>query len=272
MLSTALSCSVQQMAFRSCLSGRPSTAVCRAVSPPCSLTRQLQTGAQQQLPALRLQPGVQLPRSRHQRRQQQCSALPQHAQQALLDLSSHPQVQQVAEVAEGLETPVQLIYVVTLLGFLVVGAYLIVRQVLIRRDLEEAAKVLGERIRTGSESSEDSFQLGVVLLRKKLFTQAVKHLQKAKENWGGDPDELAQVHNALGFAFFNIQKYDLAVQEYGEAVRKQPGYVTALNNLGDAYEKKKNFKQALETYKEALNYAPGNKIATSRVQELQRLV
>jgi len=49
-------------------------------------------------------------------------------------------------------------------------------------------------------------------------------------------------------------------------------YVTALNNLGDAYEKKKNFKQALETYKEALNYAPGNKIATSRVQELQRLV
>lgn len=27
-------------------------------------------------------------------------------------------------------------------------------QVLIRRDLEEAAKVLGERIRTGSESSE----------------------------------------------------------------------------------------------------------------------
>ena len=49
-----------------------------------------------------------------------CSALPPQAlavQQPVLDL------------AEGLETPVQLIYLLTLLGFLVVGAYLVVRQV-----------------------------------------------------------------------------------------------------------------------------------------------
>ncbi len=36
---------------------------------------------------------------------------------------------QVADLAEGLEAPVQLVYLVTLLGFLVVGAYLVVRQV-----------------------------------------------------------------------------------------------------------------------------------------------
>ena len=35
----------------------------------------------------------------------------------------------LGEVSEGLETPVQLIYLVTLLGFVVVGAYLVVRQV-----------------------------------------------------------------------------------------------------------------------------------------------
>lgn len=35
----------------------------------------------------------------------------------------------VADLAEGLEAPVQLVYLVTLLGFLVVGAYLVVRQV-----------------------------------------------------------------------------------------------------------------------------------------------
>jgi hypothetical protein len=40
------------------------------------------------------------------------------------------------------------------MGFLVVGAYLVVRQVLIRRELEEAAKVLGERVRTGDASGE----------------------------------------------------------------------------------------------------------------------
>lgn len=43
-------------------------------------------------------------------------------------LSTHAQ-QLVAEVAEGLEAPVQLVYLVTLMGFLVVGAYLVVRQV-----------------------------------------------------------------------------------------------------------------------------------------------
>lgn len=43
-------------------------------------------------------------------------------------LSTHTQ-RLVAEVAEGLEAPVQLAYLVTLMGFLVVGAYLVVRQV-----------------------------------------------------------------------------------------------------------------------------------------------
>jgi len=35
----------------------------------------------------------------------------------------------LADLAEGLEEPVQLVYLVFLLGFLVVGAYLVVRQV-----------------------------------------------------------------------------------------------------------------------------------------------
>jgi hypothetical protein len=53
-----------------------------------------------------------------------------------------------------LETPIQLIYLTALLGFLAAGAYLVVRQVLIRRELDEAAKALGERIRTGEATCE----------------------------------------------------------------------------------------------------------------------
>jgi hypothetical protein len=63
-------------------------------------------------------------------------------------------LQPLYETAEGLETPIQLIYLLTLLGFLGVGAYLVVRQVLIRRELDEAAKALGERIRTGEATCE----------------------------------------------------------------------------------------------------------------------
>ena len=36
-----------------------------------------------------------------------------------------------ADLAEGLEAPVQLLYLATLLGFVAVGAYLVVRQVLV---------------------------------------------------------------------------------------------------------------------------------------------
>ena len=90
----------------------------------------------------------------------------------------------VADLAEGLEAPVQLVYLLTLLGFLVVGAYLVVRQVgsisnpnhppfpclvintklaaspccalqvLIRRELEEAARTLGDRVRQKDATCE----------------------------------------------------------------------------------------------------------------------
>lgn len=40
---------------------------------------------------------------------------------------------------------------------------------------------------------QDYFELGVILLRKKLFTQATKNLEKAKKGWEGEPEELAQV-------------------------------------------------------------------------------
>ena len=42
-------------------------------------------------------------------------------------------------------------------------------------------------------SMQDYYELGVILLRKKLFTQATKNLEKAKKTWDGEPDELAQV-------------------------------------------------------------------------------
>ena len=42
--------------------------------------------------------------------------------------------------------------------------------------------------------AQDFFELGVILLRKKLFTQATRNLEKAKKSWQGEEDELAKVH------------------------------------------------------------------------------
>ena len=52
-----------------------------------------------------------------------------------------------------------------------------------------------------------------------------------------------QVHNALGFAYFNMDRTELATKNYRRAIELQPGYTTAWNNLGDAYEKIKDWDQ-----------------------------
>jgi hypothetical protein len=40
---------------------------------------------------------------------------------------------------------------------------------------------------------QDYYELGVILTRKKLFTQATKNLEKAKKTWDGEEADLAQV-------------------------------------------------------------------------------
>ena len=99
----------------------------------------------------------------------------------------------IADLAEGLETPVQLIYLSLLVVLLSGAAFIVVRQVLVQREMDERSKVLSELIRTGEATSEDYFELGVVLARRKLFTQALKNYNKAIKLWDGDETELAQV-------------------------------------------------------------------------------
>lgn len=66
-----------------------------------------------------------------------------------------------------------------------------------------------------------------------------------------------------------MEKPALAIDNYKKAVEMQPGYVTAWNNLGNAFEKARDWKQAYEAYSEALSYAPDNKIAREKADMLR---
>lgn len=92
----------------------------------------------------------------------------------------------------------------------------------------------------------------------------MKNLEKCKQVWDGEEVELAQVYNALGFAYLAMDRPDLAEANYREAVKLQPGYVTAWNNLGDSLERKGSFREALKAYEEALTYEATNEIAKAR--------
>ena len=65
----------------------------------------------------------------------------------------------IAEVADGLEGGIQAIYLGSLLAILGFAGFIIVRQVLIRRELDDSAKKMGERIRAGDATAEEYFEM-----------------------------------------------------------------------------------------------------------------
>lgn len=81
--------------------------------------------------------------------------------------------------------------------------------------------------------------------------------------------KLKQVYNALGVSYVRDGKLEKGVAQFETAVKLQPGYVTAWNNLGDAYEKKKELKSALKAFEEVLLFDPNNKLARPRRDALK---
>lgn len=81
-----------------------------------------------------------------------------------------------------------------------------------------------------------------------------------------------QVYNALGVSYVRDGKLEKGITQFETAVKLQPGYVTAWNNLGDAYEKKKDLKSALKAFEEVLLFDPTNKIARPRRDALKERV
>ncbi|XP_010665120.1 tetratricopeptide repeat domain-containing protein PYG7, chloroplastic isoform X1 [Vitis vinifera] len=175
----------------------------------------------------------------------------------------------VYEVGELFELGIQLSYLLLLLGLIGVGTFFVIRQVLVRRELDLSAKELQEQVRSGDASATELFELGAVMLRRKFYPAATKFLLQAIEKWDGDDQDLAQVYNALGVSYVRDGKLEKGITQFENAVKLQPGYVTAWNNLGDAYEKKKDLKSALKAFEEVLLFDPNNKVARPRRDALK---
>lgn len=175
----------------------------------------------------------------------------------------------VYEIGELFEVGIQLSYLLLLLALLGVGTFFVIRQVLVRRELDLSAKELQEQVRSGDASATELFELGAVMLRRKFYPAANKYLLQAIEKWDGDDQDLAQVYNALGVSYIRDGKLEKGIQQFETAVKLQPGYVTAWNNLGDAYEKKKDLKSALKAFEEVLLFDPNNKVARPRRDALK---
>ncbi|MGL5077088.1 MAG: tetratricopeptide repeat protein [Waterburya sp.] len=164
-----------------------------------------------------------------------------------------------------------IVYISTLLAILVFAAIYILREVIKTRKQESTFSRLQNKLKNEKGTAEEYYELGSLYLDKKLFVQSVSLLNKAlKANKELEPENQALIHNALGYAYFAQEQYDIAIRQYKEALKLYPEYVVALNNLGNVYEKKQMIVKAVEMYQEALKYEPDNSVAQHRVKSLEK--
>ncbi|OUC16618.1 MAG: hypothetical protein B0A82_00620 [Alkalinema sp. CACIAM 70d] len=161
-------------------------------------------------------------------------------------------------------------YISILLVILIVAGVFVLLQVIKTRKLENALSRLQRKLAQGKGTAQEHYELGSIYLDKRLFAQAVTQLQKAIKANQLEGQDLAAVCNALGYAYFAQEQYDLAIRTYKDALKAYEEYPTAWNNLGHAYERKNLDNKALEAYEQALTYEPKNDTAKRRLTSLKK--
>ena len=163
------------------------------------------------------------------------------------------------------------VYISILLALLSFVAIFLFREIIKSRRTESRYSKLQNKLKKQKGTSQEYYELASIYLDKKLFVQAVELLQKSlKAEDDIAAENKALIYNALGFAYYSQEQYDIAIRNYKEAIKLCPGYAVALNNLGSVYEKKQLVKQALESYQQTLKSEPKNKVALKRVESLEK--
>jgi tetratricopeptide (TPR) repeat protein len=163
------------------------------------------------------------------------------------------------------------IYLSVLVILLAGSAVFLLRQIIKTRRVENTFNNLQKKLKQEKGTAKEYYELGSLYLDKKLFVQSISLFEKAlKIEKKIEPENQALIYNALGYAYFAQEQYDLAIRQYKEALKYCPDYVTALNNLANVYEKKQLTSKALETYEEALKYEPNNDNAKRRAESLRK--
>lgn len=172
-----------------------------------------------------------------------------------------------------MDSNLPIIYLLIFLTLLSGAAWFVVREILKTRKIETTLARLESKLTTEKGTAQEYYELGSIYLDKKLYAQAISLFQKALKSKDLEVEaDQAVIYNALGFAYFSQENYDLAIRQYKEAIKLRPDYVTAINNLGHAYERKKLTAQALEMYEEVFKYDPNNATAKRRADSLRKRI
>jgi Flp pilus assembly protein TadD len=110
----------------------------------------------------------------------------------------------------------------------------------------------------------DLFQQGRAHLRSGMPAQATVSLEKAKKR---EPDK-ASIREALGIAYFRIQRWEEAEAEFRAVLELSPTNDYAHYALGRVLEKRGRTHEANGHYKLANSLSPGKPAYQSRIRDL----
>nr|YP_011006655.1 hypothetical protein V2488_pgp021 [Halosiphon tomentosus]WAM63800.1 hypothetical protein [Halosiphon tomentosus] len=166
-----------------------------------------------------------------------------------------------------------LIYSTALFSFLSLISYFLIKQISNTQKLEKKIFELQEIIKKNDSYYEASYKLGQLYLKKKLFSKAILLFRKTLKTWDtNDKIGLGSLYNTIGFTYFTLEEYNLAIYYYEIAVEILPDYTLALTNLGYAYEKANLVLESYNSYKKALFYDPKNNLASERMLITKKLL
>jgi Flp pilus assembly protein TadD len=112
----------------------------------------------------------------------------------------------------------------------------------------------------------DLYQLGRARLREGMAAQATVPLEKARRL---EPDK-ASIREALGIAYFRIQRWQEAEAEFRAVLELSPADDYAHYALGRALEKQGRDAEANGHYKLAYSLSPNSEHYAERIMELDR--
>jgi tetratricopeptide (TPR) repeat protein len=90
---------------------------------------------------------------------------------------------------------------------------------------------------------------GDIFMARKMYREAVEAYREG-------PQDSAILWNKIGIAYHQMMMLDAAKKNYEMAVRLNPQYSEAINNLGTVHYAKKNYRRSVSLYNRALKIAP----------------
>lgn len=100
----------------------------------------------------------------------------------------------------------------------------------------------------------ENYDLAIEESKKENFKGAIEYYKKAVKI---DPN-FAFAYDNMGICYRRLEQYDLAIEAYQKSLKIDPNGLMPLQNIAVVYSYKKEYKKAVETYEKLAQIEPNN--------------